>query len=278
MLALTGQVPSKLIGRGAFQEVDLAAAFGGVAVYTGVALHHSNFAELVNLACKNALLQRGVAHLVFPDDVQVVQTPQASAGTPAGRITDRAIQPPEASVESALERLRAAERPAIVVGHGARFAMDDVMALAERLNCPVLTTFKGKGLVADDHPLGCGVLGRSGTPIASWMMNEADLLVVFGASFSNHTGITSYKPTIQVDYDPMTLGRFHSVTVPVWGEIGVTARRFLNADALGERSQAVDQTGRTSRNAGAIWRAEKDRRLTERSDVGASARRRFLRR
>ena len=58
-------------------------------------------------------------------------------------------------------------------------------------------------------------------------MNEADLLIVFGASFSNHTGITSYKPIVQVDYDPMTLGRFHSVTVPVWGEIGVTAHLVL---------------------------------------------------
>ncbi|MFZ9092014.1 MAG: OB-fold nucleic acid binding domain-containing protein, partial [Planctomycetaceae bacterium] len=77
------------------------------------------------------------------------------------------------------------------------------------LNCPVITTFKGKGLVSDHHPLGCGVLGRSGTPIASWFMNEADCLLVLGASFSNHTGITPKKPTIQVDYDPMVLGKFH---------------------------------------------------------------------
>ncbi len=50
------------------------------------------------------------------------------------------------------------------------------------------------------------MLGRSGTPVASWMMNESDLLLVFGASFSNHTGIADYKPIIQVDFDPMALG------------------------------------------------------------------------
>ena len=117
-----------------------------------------------------------------------------------------------------------------VVGHGARFDMPAVIGLAEALGAPVLTTFKAKGVISDRHPLGAGVLGRSGTPVASWLMNESDLLVVFGASFSNHTGIASYKPIIQVDYDPMALGRFHPVTVPVLGHVGVTAR--LLADGV----------------------------------------------
>jgi pyruvate oxidase len=137
--------------------------------------------------------------------------------------------------------------------------MDSVIALAEKLNAPVLTTFKGKGLISDHHPLGCGVLGRSGTPVASWFMNESDLLLVFGASFSNHTGITSYKPTIQVDLDPMTLARFHSVTVPVWGEIGVTAK--LLTEHL-RSNAAVDQRG-DIRERWKIWRTEKKRRLAE---------------
>ena len=67
-----------------------------------------------------------------------------------------------------------------------------VSELAERLGSPVITTFKAKGLVSDHHPLGCGVLGRSGTPIASWFMNEADCLLVLGASFSNHTGKSGF--------------------------------------------------------------------------------------
>ena len=127
-----------------------------------------------------------------------------------------------------------------------------------------MTTFKGKGLIADDHPLGCGVLGRSGTPVASWFMNEADLLVVFGASFSNHTGITSYKPIVQVDYDPMMLGRLHSVTVPGWGEIGVTAglmkHRLGSTAAVDQRSKVVDRWQ--------IWREEKARRLNEEEGGG----------
>jgi thiamine pyrophosphate-dependent acetolactate synthase large subunit-like protein/nitrite reductase/ring-hydroxylating ferredoxin subunit len=263
-LALTGQVPTKLIGRGAFQEVDLAAAYGGVATYTAVPAKDSDFAEMASLACKHAILQRGVAHMVFADDVQVVETPDADAGSPEGRVTPFDITPPESSLESALEKIREAKRPVIIVGHGARFSMDAVTELAESLNAPIMTTFKGKGLIADDHPLGCGVLGRSGTPVASWFMNESDLLIVFGASFSNHTGITSYKPIVQVDYDPMRLGRFHSVTVPVWGEIEVTAK--LLRERLG-KTHAEDQRGDVVERW-RIWREEKTRRLDETEGKG----------
>jgi thiamine pyrophosphate-dependent acetolactate synthase large subunit-like protein/nitrite reductase/ring-hydroxylating ferredoxin subunit len=258
-LALTGQVPTKLIGRGAFQEVNLREAYGGVATYTAVPAKDSDFAELASLACKHAIVERGVSHMVFADDVQVVETSDTEAGSPEGRLTPRQISPPAEALDEAVEKIREAKRPVIIVGHGARFVMDSVVALAESLHAPVMTTFKGKGLIADDHPLGCGVLGRSGTPVASWFMNEADLLIVFGASFSNHTGITSYKPIVQVDYDPMTLGRFHSVTVPVWGEIGMTAG--LLRERLGS-TQAVDQRSDVTERW-RIWREEKKRRLEE---------------
>ena len=156
----------------------------------------------------------------------------------------------------------------IVVGHGARFDMADVQALAEELGAPVLTTFKAKGQISDRHPLGCGVLGRSGTPVASWLMNESDLLIVFGASFSNHTGIAPYKPIIQVDFEPMALGRFHAVTVPVLGHVGVTARAL--GAVVTPRADRVDQR-RDVAARWAIWRAEKQRRIGDDQGRGVSA-------
>ena len=60
------------------------------------------------------------------------------------------------------------------------------------------------------------------------MMNESDMLCVFGASFANHTGIAPYKPIVQIDSEPDALGRFHPVTVPVLGDIAVTARRLAH--------------------------------------------------
>ena len=189
MLALTGQVDTQVLGPGAFQEVDLSGAFGSVAAFSQPVLHDSKHVELMNLACKNALLRRDVSHLIFPDEVQTLPAPAGrAAGGPDGRITPLDISPPEESIASALKLLRGAKRPVMVVGHGARFHMPAVIAFAEQLGAPVITTFKAKGQIGDDHPLAAGVLGRSGTPVASWVMNEADLLLVLGASFSNHTG------------------------------------------------------------------------------------------
>lgn len=268
VLALTGQVDSQVLGPGAFQEVDLQAAFGSVAVWGQTVLPGSRHAELVNLACKHAILERGVGHLIFPDEVQTMPAPDAKAGAPEGRVTQREIAPPAEAFEAAADLLRKAKRPVIIVGHGARFEMDAVTALAEELDCPVITTFKAKGQISDRHPLGCGVLGRSGTPIASWFMNEADLLLVFGASFSNHTGITPKIPTIQVDLDPMILGKFHAVTVPVWGEIGVTAKLLLGvvAGSAAATSQREEVAKRW-----AIWRDEKQSREADDLGKGISA-------
>jgi len=260
VLALSGQVPSKVLGRGAFQDVDLSAAFADVAAYSKTLLPASDHAELTTLALKHAVLERQVAHLVVPDEVQVLHAGDEAASRPTGRLPDLEISPPAAAVTAACDLLAGARRPVVVVGHGARFDMDGVTALAEELDAPVLTTFKAKGLISDHHPLGCGVLGRSGTPVASWLMNESDLLVVFGASFSNHTGIADYKPIIQVDYDPMALGRFHAVTVPVLGHVGVTAR-LLRAQ-LPATPERVDQRPDIAARW-EIWRTEKQRRLAD---------------
>jgi thiamine pyrophosphate-dependent acetolactate synthase large subunit-like protein len=138
--------------------------------------------------------------------------------------------------------------------------MEDVVALAERLDAPVLTTFKAKGQISDAHPLAAGVLGRSGTPVASWFMNECDLILAFGSSFSNHTGITPKRPIVQVDFDRMTLGKFHPVTVPVWAEIGVTAK-LLSAGLPGA-TETVDQRLELAERW-SIWRAEKQSRIDD---------------
>ncbi|MDH3285532.1 MAG: thiamine pyrophosphate-binding protein, partial [Acidobacteriota bacterium] len=244
----------------AFQEIDLSAAYGKVAQWSQPVLHASRHAELMNLACKSAIVSRGVSHLIFPDEVQTLPAAGAAAGAPDGRLPTRDVAPPEDVLEAAAGTLARAKRPVFIVGHGARFRMDGIVALAEALDCPVVTTFKGKGLISDRHPLGCGVLGRSGTPIASWFMNEADLLVVFGASFSNHTGITPKKPTIQVDLDPMMLGKFHAVDLPVLGEIGVTVERLR--ERLASAAAAVSQREEIARRW-EIWRAEKASRIDD---------------
>jgi thiamine pyrophosphate-dependent acetolactate synthase large subunit-like protein len=194
--------------------------------------------------------------------VQQLAAPQASVpGRPDGRRADLAIAPAPDRLAAALAALCAARRPVLVVGQGARGAVDEVRELAERLGAPVLTTFRAKGLLPDAHPLAGGVLGRSGTPVASWLMNESDLLLVVGASFANHTGIAPYKPIVQVDDSAAAIGRFHPVTVGLLADAAVTLRALrdgLRDGAVAALDQRPDVAARW-----AIWRAEKARRAAD---------------
>ena len=94
-------------------------------------------------------------------------------------------------------------------------------------------------------------------------MNEADLLLVLGASFSNHTGIYAGHPIIQVDFDPLQLGKFHAGRrCPVWGEIGVVVDR-LRARAPGAAARPTTSAAQLAERW-AIWRAEKASRARRR--------------
>lgn len=265
ILALTGQVDTQVLGPGAFQEIPLAEAFAPVAEWSQPVLSPHNATELMALAIKHAVVNRDVAHLVFPDEVQNLPGLGEPPDRPKqGRISTTEISPPTEQLERAVEMLRSASRPTIIVGHGARHFRSAIIALAERIDAPVITTFKAKGLISDSHPLGCGVLGRSGTPVGSAVMGRADTLLVLGASFSNHTGISENKPTIQVDYDRMTLGKFHPVDVPLWGDIGRTVA--LLSEALPEVDRPEVRAGIASRWK--RWRAEKEKRSARTDGMG----------
>ncbi len=114
-----------------------------------------------------------------------------------------------------------------------------------------------------------GCSAASGTPVASWLMNESDLVIALGASFSNHTGIADYKPIVQVDDDPAALGRFHPVTCR-----GARRRR---ADPRGPvrcaartRSSRADQRGDVAARW-ELWRDEKRRRLDDDRGAGVAS-------
>ncbi|MFN8036309.1 MAG: thiamine pyrophosphate-binding protein [Acidimicrobiia bacterium] len=265
VVALTGQVKSQVVGPGTFQEVPLAQAFDAVAEWSQTVLRPENASELAALAMKHALVQRDVAHLIFPDEVQELPgLADPPAHRRAGRVASPEIAPPAADLAAAVELLAGAERPVLIVGNGARGHADAVVELAEHLDAPVITTFKAKGLVPDDHPLACGVLGRSGIPVASITMGRSDCILALGASFSEHTGIAPYVPTIQVDFDRMTLGKFHPVAVPLWGEIGRTAALLREALPSARRPEQRDAIAARWQR----WRAEKERRALRLDGAG----------
>ncbi|MFQ5408002.1 MAG: thiamine pyrophosphate-dependent enzyme [Anaerolineales bacterium] len=257
VLALTGQVNTQVLGPGAFQEVPLAEAFEAVSAWSQTVLRPENATELMALALKHAIVKRDVGHLIFPDEVQKMRAlPNAKLPPVQGRLADERIAPPPRELEKAVQMMRAAIRPGIIVGNGGRPYADEIIALAEKIDAPIITTFKAKGTIPDDHPLACGVLGRSGTPVASATMSRSDVLLVLGASFSDHTSITRKRPVIQVDFDCMMLGKFHEVHLPLWGEIGVTLDMLTDRLQPQSHPDRREYVARLWKN----WRAEKAKR------------------
>ncbi len=102
VIAISGQVPSKVLGRGAFQDLDLSAVFKDVAITSTTVHAGSDHAELAALAVKHARDGRGVAHLVLPDEVQALPS-DAPAASPEGRYSDRPVRPDEAALAARRE-------------------------------------------------------------------------------------------------------------------------------------------------------------------------------
>lgn len=257
ILALTGQVQTQVLGPGAFQEVPLDKAFESVASWSQVVINPKNATELMGLAIKNAIINRDVGHLIFPDDIQKEKAIEPEITTAKeGRLATEKIVPDDKLLDEAIRMLDTSERPAIIIGNGARPFADLIMKLARKIDAPIITTFKAKGTYDESEPYNCGVLGRSGTPVASATMGNSDVLLVIGASFSNHTGISMKKKIIQIDYDRMLLGKFNPVELPIWGEIGLTINKIYERVNKSSRSERLELVKYHKDR----WRDEKRRR------------------
>lgn len=116
-------------------------------------------------------------------------------------------------------------RPVIIAGFGALGASESILELAEKIDAPIVATFRGKGIVDNDHPLYMGCHGSIGTAAASEAVRRSDLLIVVGASYSDLTQIPG-KRTVQVDFDPLMIARRHPV------EAGLTGNSSMVIPAL----------------------------------------------
>ncbi len=112
VLALTGQVNTQVFGPGAFQEIDLASAFQAVSRFSQTVLPGSRHAELMTLALKHAVVERDVAHLIFPDEVQVIPADEnAQTSSPDGRLAASDISPSESAIKNAVAKNSSFETP-----------------------------------------------------------------------------------------------------------------------------------------------------------------------
>jgi acetolactate synthase-1/2/3 large subunit len=229
LVAITGQVPTFMLGNDAFQESDITGITMPVTKHSYLVKRAADLGQVV----KDAFYIAGTGRQgpVLVDIPKDVMTAQIDAEPPVGRAKLRGYQPTyeghALQIEKAVSLIGEAERPLLYVGGGviASGASEDVRRLAELMFIPVATTLMGLGAVPCDHPLNLGMIGMHGTEAANYAVTECDLLIAVGVRFDDRvTGkIDAFAPNariIHIDIDPAEIGKNKPADVPIVGDAG----------------------------------------------------------
>ncbi|MDD1676167.1 MAG: biosynthetic-type acetolactate synthase large subunit [Methanomicrobiales archaeon] len=228
IIALTGQVPTNLLGNDAFQEADITGITLPITKHNYLVKQTKDLTRIIHEAFYIARTGRPGPVLVdLPKDVSTTQLEEETETIPA--IVLPGYKPTfkghVKQIERAVELIERAERPVIYAGGGviAANASAELVELAMREFIPVTTTLMGLGAIPCDHPMNLGMLGMHGTEYANYAVTESDLLIAIGARFDDRvTGrIQTFAPhatIIHIDVDPAEIGKNKPVDVPIVGD------------------------------------------------------------
>ncbi|HPP78954.1 thiamine pyrophosphate-dependent enzyme [Methanospirillum sp.] len=239
VLSINGQVEMQYAGPGGFQEIDQDAFFRPVTVYNNTIYDKKIATKILTMAVQHAVVRRGVAQISFPNDIQK-QEIDPEFTTVRGVIPSLIIRPDVQTIQKAIDLITSSINPVILAGWGAYHYSDLVASFAEKIDAPVLSTFRAKGIFADDHPMYAGVLGTVGSSGARTMVEEADLLITLGVGFSKMTRVPEHLRILQIDYDPLRLGKGKD-TLPVYGDVGEVLTELLSRLHPSPHAHAIER-------------------------------------
>ncbi len=237
-----------------------------VAVYTTRVMGPEHVANVADLACRQALSRRGVAHLNFPVDFQSMTANERSQRNVPRHTSHQAATkaglPCDDDVRQAAKILNAGKRIAILAGRGAIGATDELEQVAEILASPIIKPLLGKGCVPDDSPYTTGGIGLLGTRPSQEALEECDTLLMVGTSFPYMEFMP--KPgqakAVQIDVDPVRIGLRYPVDV---GLVGDSRRSLTSLIPLLVRND--DRSFLTKAQTGMVdWKALMEERGTRR--------------
>jgi acetolactate synthase-1/2/3 large subunit len=181
LIALSAQVGMNRSFKESHQGVDLVAMFTPAVKWSALVATPGAVPEMIRKAFKLAQTERpGAVYLAVPEDVEQAAAPGQGAPLPVN--VPRADEPSPEQIERAAALLRAARRPIALAGHGAARAgaAPALRRFAEALDIPVATTFHGKGVFSDDHPLALGAVGFMRHDYVNFGFDQADLIIAVG--------------------------------------------------------------------------------------------------
>ena len=256
LVAITGQVPYGLIGTDAFQETDTTGITMSITKHNYLVSDPNDIPQVVHEAFHIATTGRpGPVLIDLPKNITDVRNPDSAMTWKDPVAIDLpgfkpVLDGEPADIKAAVQLMLAAKRPVLYVGGGVLSARgaNELRAIAEKLNIPVVTTLMARGALPDSHELNLGMPGMHGNYTAVMAMQESDLLIAMGSRFDDRvTGkVDSFAPdakVIHVDIDPAELGKIRMPDVAIRG------------DAKHVMAQMLDEIGSSKPADHSAWRS-----------------------
>jgi len=270
VLAITGQASRSTRGAHYQQELNLDRAFADVAEYVQQGLTPQQIGVILDRAIRIAKSRNAVTAIVMPNDLSdsKYEEPTRSHGytrSSPGYAPPHVV-PREEELRRAAEVLNAGKKVALLVGAGALQAVDEVVAVADRLQAGAAKALLGKAALPDDLPWVTGTIGLLGSKPSSDMMDDCDTLLMIGTGFpwSEFLPKTGQARAVQIDIDPTMLGIRYPTEVNLHGDSAETLRALL---PLLHQKAETDWRDGIAKAMGDWWKLMEDRALEKANPV-----------
>ncbi|MBS1664579.1 MAG: pyruvate oxidase [Bacteroidetes bacterium] len=233
VLAITGIINHDLLGTQFTQEVNTVKMLQDLAVYNQDITGPLNALTVVDLACRAALAEPGVAHITVATDTQMKQLGEDKPSKKHGNLTGSSAFQPRLEVpggeelDVAAKLLREHSKIVILAGRGCLGAEKEVESLARKLGAPVAKALLGKAVLPDDSPYTTGGTGHLGTLPSKQMMEECDLLLILGSNMPHLEYYPKNAVAIQIDRDPRRIGLRYPITLGLHGDVRSTLQALI---------------------------------------------------
>ena len=228
VIAIAGDVESKLIDTAALEELNPYTFFEAASLYTGRLVNPEQARAVINTAIRTAVTEKGPTVISLPGDVASAKA--ADQSTEIRIPSAPVLRPSDADLSQLARMIDDAKTVAIFGGDGCRDARDEVIQLAAKLKAPVGYSFRGKQWLEHDNPNAVGMTGLLGYGGAYGAINDADLLLLLGTDFP----FSEFLPgkdvkKVQIDKNPKHIGRRTAVDLGLVGDVKATVTALLKS-------------------------------------------------
>ncbi|MGG1516989.1 thiamine pyrophosphate-binding protein [Paenibacillus oryzisoli] len=224
VLAITGQAPLSKIGTPYKQLINQQQLMQAISGYSQLVTHPDAAMEGLTEAMHQSLTNHTVSHLSIPSDVFQLNT-TIIPKRPPGKTE---IHPDTASLEQAVELMRSAARPMILLGGGFRHERELLARLAELWGCGIALSYGVIGIMQDDYPLLLNGLGEGGNPYLDELFMQADTVLVLESDWWPESSVPLAARVIRVASHPELLGITRPADVAIVGSRSIVISQFID--------------------------------------------------